>query len=424
MKLYFKSLLVKILWFLVSALRQKHNPIVIAVAGSVGKTSTKSAIATVLSEKYNVQWQNGNYNDIVSVPLIFFGQKMPNIYNPFGWLKLFMSAVIQILGSYKYNIVIIELGSDKPGDIGFFKKYLHVDYGILTAISAEHMENFNDIEAVAKEELGISEIADVLIVDIDSVDKKYLKSLKNIMTIGEGSEDCRITSRNLTPELKRPVKFSLKTGKSIELETEILGKQGLPAMAVATLLSSELELTDQQIKCGLNSIKPFAGRMQPLSGLKGSLIIDDTYNASPKAVETALMTLYEIPAKNKIAILGQMNELGKHSKALHQEIGRSCDPKQLKLVVTIGKDANKYLASEAERRGCKVVRCPSPYHASDVVRPLLRKDTVILAKGSQNGVFAEEAIKELLYNPEDVNKLVRQSNSWLKIKDSQFSRSI
>ncbi|MCB9821904.1 hypothetical protein H6801_00815 [Candidatus Nomurabacteria bacterium] len=164
--------------------------------------------------------------------------------------------------------------------------------------------------------------------------------------------------------------------------------------------------------------------MQPLSGLKGSLLIDDTYNASPKAVETALKTLYEIPAKNKIAILGQMNELGKHSKALHQEIGRSCDPKQLKLVVTIGKDANKYLASEAERRGCKVVRCPSPYHASDVVRPLLRKDTVVLAKGSQNGVFAEEAIKELLYNPEDVNKLVRQSNSWLKIKESQFSRSI
>src|SRR5574343_898329 len=117
MKLYFKSLLVKILWFLVSALRKKHYPIVIAVAGSVGKTSTKSAVATVLSEKYNVQWQNGNYNDIVSVPLIFFGQKMPDIYNPFGWLKVFMSAVIQILGSYKYNIVIVELGSDKPGDI-------------------------------------------------------------------------------------------------------------------------------------------------------------------------------------------------------------------------------------------------------------------------------------------------------------------
>jgi len=226
MKLYFKSLLVKILWFLVSALRKKHYPIVIAVAGSVGKTSTKSAVATVLSEKYNVQWQNGNYNDIVSVPLIFFGQKMPDIYNPFGWLKVFMSAVIQILGSYKYNIVIVELGSDKPGDIGFFKKYLHVDYGILTAISAEHMENFADIEAVAKEELSISEIADVLIVDIDSVDKKYIKNLKNIMTIGVGPADCRITSRNLTPEFKRPVKFSLKTGKSVELETEILGRHG------------------------------------------------------------------------------------------------------------------------------------------------------------------------------------------------------
>jgi UDP-N-acetylmuramyl pentapeptide synthase len=115
-----------------------------------------------------------------------------------------------------------------------------------------------------------------------------------------------------------------------------------------------------------------------------------------------------------------MNELGKHSKELHEQTGKLCDPKQINLVVTIGKDANKYLASEAEKRGCKVMRCPSPYHAADVVRPLLKKEAVILAKGSQNGVFAEEALKELLADAKDAKKLVRQSRRWLKYKESHF----
>ncbi|HMS31364.1 MAG TPA: hypothetical protein PJ984_03135, partial [Candidatus Saccharibacteria bacterium] len=81
---------------------------------------------------------------------------------------------------------------------------------------------------------------------------------------------------------------------------------------------------------------------------------------------------------------------------------------------------NKFLADTAEKRGCKVVRCPSPYHAADVVLPLLNKDTVVLAKGSQNGVFAEEAVKELLANPQDAYKLVRQTQRWLNHKESQF----
>ncbi len=157
-----------------------------------------------------------------------------------------------------------------------------------------------------------------------------------------------------------------------------------------------------------------------IAGKKQSLIIDDTYNASPEAVIAALDTLYELPAKQKIALMGQMNELGKHSRTLHEEVGKHCDPKHLDLVVTLGRDANTYLAAAAEKRGCKVMRCPSPYHAADVIRPLLKKDTVILAKGSQNGVYAEEAVKALLADHRDVKKLVRQSRQWLKVKEQQF----
>ena len=90
-------------------------------------------------------------------------------------------------------------------------------------------------------------------------------------------------------------------------------------------------------------------------------------------------------------------------------------------MVTIGDDANNYLAKVAEKRGCKVMRTPSPYHAADIVKPLLSKDTIVLVKGSQNGVFAEEAVKDLLANHKDSNKLVRQSRAWLKIKQRKFS---
>ena len=162
--------------------------------------------------------------------------------------------------------------------------------------------------------------------------------------------------------------------------------------------------------------------MQLLKGEKGSLLIDDTYNASPEAVIAALGTLYEASAKQKIAILGQMNELGKFSPELHKKVGEMCDPKQLDLLVTLGKDANSYLADVAEKRGCKVMRCPSPYHAADVIRPFIKKGTLILAKGSQNGVFAEESLKELLDNPADASKLVRQSKQWIKIKQGQFNK--
>ncbi len=421
MKAYFKKIITRLLWLQVRRLRAKHNPIVVAVAGSVGKTGTKSAIATVLSEQMRVAWQDGNYNDIVSVPLIFFGKKMPRLLNPFGWLLLFLQTQLMIQGGYPYDIVILELGVDHPGDMELFHQYLRVDYGVITAISAEHMEHFKDIDAVAKEELSLAQLADTVLIDADAMAKEYQQGLVDPLTYGQGTVDCRFTPKPLTATLRRPVIFTLKNNEHYELETGVLGKQNLPAMASAVLLASKLELTNSEIKKGLAKIKPRPGRMQLLKGEKGSLLIDDTYNSSPKAVKSALDTLYEIPATQKIALLGQMNELGRHSKKLHDEVGSYCDPKQLNLVVTIGDDANKYLAAAAEKRGCKVMRCPSPYHAADVARPLLKKDTVVLIKGSQNGVFAEEALKLLLANPKDKSKLVRQSRYWLAKKRQQFS---
>ncbi|HET7827881.1 MAG TPA: cyanophycin synthetase, partial [Candidatus Saccharimonadales bacterium] len=161
-------------------------------------------------------------------------------------------------------------------------------------------------------------------------------------------------------------------------------------------------------------------RMQILLCVNGSTIIDDSYNASPAAVKLALDYLYEIDSPQKIAVLGNMNELGSFSESAHIEIGKYCDPKQLALVITIGPDANKYLAPSASAMGCKVHEFDSPYTAGEYLKPILQKGAAVLVKGSQNGVFAEETVKLLLANPADVNKLVRQSTDWLKIKQKAF----
>jgi UDP-N-acetylmuramoyl-tripeptide--D-alanyl-D-alanine ligase len=140
------------------------------------------------------------------------------------------------------------------------------------------------------------------------------------------------------------------------------------------------------------------------------------------ALKLALDSLYEIKAPQKIAVLGNMNELGKYSETTHTEIGTYCDPKQLDLVVTIGPDANKYLAPAAEAKGCSVKIFENPYDAGTFLKPLIKKGAVILVKGSQNKVFAEETIKSLLANPADESKLVRQSQEWLNKKQKAFGK--
>jgi len=133
-------------------------------------------------------------------------------------------------------------------------------------------------------------------------------------------------------------------------------------------------------------------------------------------MKAALHTLYRLAAPQKIAVLGNMNELGKYSEAAHHEIGQYCDPKQLDLLVTIGPDANKYLALTAAAKGCKVQQFDDPYSVGEYLKPIVKKGALVLVKGSQNRVFAEETVKLLLANPKDAEKLVRQSAEWLKKK--------
>ncbi len=401
MKKLAKSLVASILGWQVRRLRRRHEFKVIGVAGGIGKTSTKFAIVSVLSQKFSVRFQEGNYNDIVSVPLVFFNQPMPSLFNPLDWLKVFIKNEIKLRRKYSHDFVIVELGTDGPGQIAEFGRYLDLDIGILTAIVPEHMEYFDNLEAVATEELGIARLSKKLFVNTELCDKKYLDKLnKDFIGYDSTNAENIVKTKDIVP-----------------------AKAQLFSAAAAAVVGGELGLSTKQVETGIKLIKPVSGRMRILQGINGSVIIDDTYNASPAAMKQSLDTLYKLNRQEKIALLGSMNELGRFSAEEHNAIGEYCDPKELNLVVTVGEEAGKYLAPAAAKKGCKIKTFIDPYQAGEYLKQTIKPETAILAKGSQNGIFAEEAVKIILAKPEDASKLVRQSPDWLAKKQKQFSEA-
>jgi UDP-N-acetylmuramyl pentapeptide synthase len=414
-----KAWLCQLLETQVKRLRQRNDFVIVSVAGSVGKTSTKLAIAKTLAANKRVIYQDGNYNDRLTVPLILFGKTEPGIYNVVAWLKLLMANRKKLQQPYPYDIAVVEIGTDAPGQLKKFA-YLKPDITVITAIADEHMEYFGSLDAVAREELAPLAYSGQVLLNADDIPEQYLPETQYASYGLHQQADYKVTRRATRALQGQQMTFRLPTGKELTAEVAALGGQGAKIAAAAVAVADLSGLSPQQIKKGLRTITPVSGRMQILAGKQGSLIIDDTYNASPIAVYAALEVLYGAEATKRIAILGSMNELGKDSAGLHEDVAAHCDPAKLDLLITIGEEANKYLAPAAKKRGCSVKSFNNPYQAGEYVLGQIRPGSVILAKGSQNGVFAEEALKVLLANSGQARKLVRQSDYWMAVKKKQF----
>lgn len=417
MKSILKNILVSILGFQVSRLRRRHDFKIVGVVGSIGKTSTKIAIAKILGSEKRVRYQEGNYNDVVSVPLVFFGHDMPSLWNVFSWLAIILQNETAIFSYYPFDFVVLELGTDKPGDIEKFRKYLRLDALVLTAVTSEHMEFFETIGAVADEEWQASFFSDVVFANKDLV-RIVPENVdhKKIIFYGKDFGCVYKIENEKRAGYKINAEISYKGGKMIEASVEAASPVALYSVCAASAVARHFGISPSKMKEAISSLKAFQGRMQILKGKKDLVIIDDSYNSSPEALKIALDALYEFPGKKKAAILGMMNELGKTSKEEHEKAGKYCDPKKLEFVITIGKDADEYLAKAAEEKGNKVFRAKSSVEAGKIAQENLEEGMVILVKGSQNGVFAEEAIKPLLAEPSDSSKLVRQSDEWMRKK--------
>lgn len=406
---------------------RKHPEVkLVVVAGSVGKTSTKRAIATVLSQRYRVALHEGNHNTPMSVPVAILGINYPTEIRSIGaWMSVFRAARERIKEPTGVDVIVAEIGADHPGDLAHFAKYLRPYIGVVTAVTPEHMEFFNTIEAVAQEELTAANFSQLAIINRDDIEGRFANMLtnSNVDTYGtSGAAEYRFEIEDFTvedgykgsvilPELDEPLPASIK----------VVGEHSLrPAMG-AVAVAVKMGLMPDEIVKGLAMIRPVAGRMNILKGVEDSIIIDDTYNSSPLAASSALQTLYGLQAPQRIAILGSMNELGVTSASEHEKLGLMCDPMMLSWVITVGDEAEKYLAPAARKRGCQVKSFKSAIEAGAFAHSVMEKGAIVLVKGSQGNIYAEEAVKVLCLMEGDP-ELVRQSPEWIKIKDEFFSK--
>jgi UDP-N-acetylmuramoyl-tripeptide--D-alanyl-D-alanine ligase len=405
-------------WQLRRFLRRHPDVTVVAVTGSLGKTTTKITIAAVLGKSLRVRAHPGNYNTDVGVPLSAFGLTSPGDVRQLGkWSQVLLQAERRVWAPSPCDVLVLELGADSVGEIGRFA-YLEPDVGIVTAIKPCHLEGFGSMDNIAREKMLLARFSRIALLnaDDDRVMSEHATLTNRCYTFGADGGECRM----IPGELDWPAGYGGRVqlrDASIPVRTRFVGRHTLPAVAAAAAVGDLLGLGPEEISAGIDAVRPVSGRMNLLRGINGSFVIDDSYNASPDSVTAALATLFHAPASCRIAILGDMNELGGYARDAHELVGEHCA--RLDHLVTIGPLARELLAPAAIRAGVppdRVQSFDSPYRAGWYARDLVRPGTVILIKGSQNGVLAEEATAQLIADPRDRALLVRQSASWQDTK--------
>ncbi len=420
-----KAFILKRLATYVSRYFAKHPDVkLVVVVGSVGKTSTKRALADIISRKYRVRMHEGNHNTEFATPLAILGITYPsNIRNIASWLTVFAAARKRIRQPADVDVIIQELGTDHPGDIAAFGKYLVPDIALVTAVTPEHMEFFGTIEAVAQEELSVSSYSRSVLINRDDVESRFadFETNANFATYGTtGAAEYRFEQQDDTPQDGFMGSILSPDNEAFPATIEVVGEHSLRPIMGAVAAGMKLGLTPADIVAGIALVRPVPGRMNMLRGMGGTHIIDDTYNSSPAAVSAALQTLYSFSdAPQRIAILGDMRELGNSSPAEHEKLGSLCDAGLLEWVVLVGPDCEKYTAPAARAKGCQVHIARNALEAGEFVRSVTREGAVILAKGSQNTIFLEEAVK-ILCDLSEHAQLVRQSPQWLETKSTFF----
>ncbi len=422
----FRRLVAEILRFQIRRLIRGKHPFIVAVTGSVGKTSTKLAIAQVLTAKYRVLVQRGNLNAEIGLEMMILNLPIPaSLTNPWPWLKIFWQSEQLIRAkNYAYDAWVVELGVDHPGEMKKYLSFLRPDIGVVTAIAPAHLDNFKTIEAIQTEKLGLAHRAKQVLLNGD--DARLAKQrdsfgAKPVYFYGLKHGEFKLAPQKLSQD-GYTARLAIKQAEQ-EVKLGLVAEHSLYALAAGAGVGAMAGVGIGQIKQQLEQITPVEGRMNPLPGLRGSLILDDSYNSSPEAALAALRTLQELPGRGRrIAILGSMNELGDYTPKAHQEVGSACG--DLDLLVTIGDVAETHLVPAARKAGLKEEQIKSfwsPFEAGKFMAGQVKAGDVVLAKGSQNGVFAEEAVALILADPTDRTKLVRQTEAWMKRKQRQFA---
>ncbi|MDO8461833.1 MAG: UDP-N-acetylmuramoyl-tripeptide--D-alanyl-D-alanine ligase [Deltaproteobacteria bacterium] len=349
--------------------RQQFKIPVVAVTGSNGKTTTKEMIFQILKQKYRTLKTEGNLNNLIGLPQTLF--------------RL----------SGRDQAAVVEMGMNAPGEIDRLAEIASPQAGVITNIGHAHLEGLGSLRAVAKakgELLKRLPSNGTAILNADDGETKFLKKLCHSRQVNFGLRKAtyqafQVRLKGLRGCSTRGMEFLLKKTKKTErfeipLVSVTAVSNALAAIAVGDLLS----VSWPQMKKGLKNFRPPPNRMQ-IKKIRNLLVLDDTYNANPDSMKAALKTLHSLTVKGrrKVAILGEMLELGRYENKGHREVGQEAAVSGLDLLVTIGRRAAGIAAGARQERFEKIRTFGNFEKAKRSLPSLLRPNDVILLKGSR-----------------------------------------
>ncbi len=407
-----KKILQALLGFETKRIVRKYRPKVIAITGSVGKTSTKNAIAFLLEKFINVRGGSGNLNTEFGVPLVFIGKNEGGGSSLSEWGKIVLSGFgLMIKKERNYpKIIIAEMGADKPGDISYLTGLVKPDIGVITMIGETpvHLENYESVDDIIKEKSKILKRLDengfaILNFDDPAVRKMNEKIKARTIYFGfDPKADVVISDFSIETkgagDKKIPygISFNISYGREIERIhlPYCLGKPFAYAVAASFACGMATGIDLRRAPDIFRDLKPEEGRMSPLEG-DDYLVLNDTYNASPASMASALETLNDLPATRKIAVLGDMKELGDRSIGAHKNIGNIAS-RNCHILMTVG-DQAEMIKEAAVDCGMSLENATSFKSNDEVIRSLksiLKSGDLILIKGSRS-MKMEEIVKAI-----------------------------
>lgn len=424
MKSILKALVAGVLAVLAQAVVQKYRPLIVMVTGSVGKTSTKDAAAAVLARRYHLRASEKSYNSEFGVPLTIIGAKNP-WNNPAAWLRVFKDAfALILLPSHYPKLLVLEVGADRPGDLARILRIVKPDAVIVTRLPdvPVHVEAYASPQAVRDEEFAPAyalQNGSPLIISADDPNAVTMAARLSVKITTFGftdGADVRLEGYSFFEEgdlCGMEAVLNVK-GETCTLRVPgALGKSQLYAPAAAIAAALSLDTTLKLALEGVEAYVPPAGRGRILRGKNGSFLIDDSYNASPAAVEEALAALQLLPnTGRRIAVLGDMLELGRYSAKEHAHVG-TLARERVDLLVTVGA-RSKATAEAARAAGMHddaVFSFDTAVEAAALLEGMIGERDVILVKGSQS-IRMERVAERLLADSADQTKLVRQESEW------------
>ncbi|MBA3733209.1 UDP-N-acetylmuramoyl-tripeptide--D-alanyl-D-alanine ligase [Patescibacteria group bacterium] len=425
---FFKQSAKEILRYEARLVLKKYKPKIIVITGSVGKTSTKEAVFSVLSKRFFIRKSEKSFTADLGIPMTIIG--CPDVIsNLFELLKNLIRGLILLIWKTSYpELLILEIDGDKPGDIPGVADLIVADLLLMTAIGEipAHIEAFSDLEVFIAEKRSILNTLDRTSTIIYNADDKTVFDIvlkteckKVSCGIGSGSEisgsEFQITYGGKEFNIPTGMTFDISFNENKYPITvyDTIGVNNEYAFLLAFATGIHFGITEKEILSSLSKFKPIAGRMRLINGNKDTIVVDDSYNSSPIAMNQALSAFKQLKTSGKkIIVVGDMLELGKYSAEEHKKIAEQI--KGVSFVICVGIRARK-IVQELLKNGfneASIISVDNSEEASIEIEKILEKGDAVLIKGSQS-IRLEKVVEEIMRHPEDKEKLlVRQEERW------------